>query len=273
MRIESVHVVGAGGTGSWLLVPLARFLAAERYEGALHIWDGDKFENDNAARQQFSAAQVNSNKAAAQCASLLLLHPNLNVRAHAAYVGEQNVDALMTEGGAILVCVDNHPARVLLARGLCALNNAYLITCGNELTDGNVHITIRQDGYDLLPTLLDRHPELAESRQGARGAGCADQIAQGVTQLLPTNFLAAAYALAAFVNVWQLPAEALDVVETYFDVRQLAAGAVKGGTHDHHDAGGVEAGVRRRAEPKVRTAQGAVRGLEPNSARAGLSES
>lgn len=200
---ESVVLVGCGGIGSWLLAPLLRFLNAERYPGEIHLWDGDRYAAGNAERQEFAYEWLGVNKAVVQAEAFLAHYPALRLIPHPEYVSDRNVCEAVTERAMILVAVDNHPARARIARRAEALHDVCVLSAGNERLDGNVHVALRRNGRDLTAPLLARHPEVAKGRTGDRAlAGCEELVAQGQTQLLVTNFLAAASLLAAFHALW-----------------------------------------------------------------------
>jgi hypothetical protein len=78
-----------------------------------------------------------------------------------------------------------------------------VLSAGNEKLDGNVHVLLRRGGRAVTAPLLQRHPEIIGARRGDRSAmGCEELVAQGDTQLLVTNFLAAAAVLAALHILW-----------------------------------------------------------------------
>ena len=227
--IGRVVVIGCGGTGSWLLPPLARFLDAEEFPGEIHLWDGDRYSPENRVRQEFAAGAIGANKAEVQAGALRMNYPALRVFGHPNYVGEGNVDEALRERDLAFVCVDNHPARVLVDGRAGELRDACVLSAGNEKLDGNVCVALRRNGKPVTLSLLARHPEVAKVRRGDRGAmGCEALVLRGETQLLVTNFMAAAAALATFHMLWThgersghrrltaLPQE------TYFDASQGA---------------------------------------------------
>lgn len=202
-RSGQIAVIGCGGVGSWLLPPLLRFLHAERHGGEIMLWDGDRYSAGNAQRQDFSPEALGANKAEAQAETFQALYPALALVAWPAYVTATNVAEAVREGSAVLVAVDNHPARAVIARQADQLRDVCVLSAGNEMLDGNVHVTLRRGGMDLTAPLLERHPEVAATRRGDRAeAGCEDLIERGQTQLLVTNFMAAAGLLAAFHALW-----------------------------------------------------------------------
>lgn len=64
MKFSSCYVIGAGGTGSILLEPLARLLTYHpNGTNTIYIYDDDKFEPKNSARQFFDPIYTGKNKA------------------------------------------------------------------------------------------------------------------------------------------------------------------------------------------------------------------
>lgn len=66
LLIDHTVVIGAGGTGGYLVPQLARLLAYHpQSSDAVQLWDGDEFEERNRERQICGEAQVGLNKATA----------------------------------------------------------------------------------------------------------------------------------------------------------------------------------------------------------------
>ncbi len=200
---DRITLIGCGGIGSWLLAPLLRFLNAERYAGEIHLWDGDRYAERNAQRQEFAFERLGANKAQVQSECFQSHYPALRLYAHPEYVTDRSVADAVRDRTIVLVAVDNHPARHRIALQAGRLRDVCVLSAGNERLDGNVHVTLRRGGQDRTMPLLTRHPEVAQIQAGDRAeAGCEDLIDQGETQLLVTNFMAAAGLLAAFHALW-----------------------------------------------------------------------
>jgi len=197
LSFDSVTVVGCGGIGTWLVPPLARILACQGFKGPVHLWDGDKYEEGNANRQEFAPAHLGVNKAEAMANVVRASHPVLDVVDHREFVLPDNVDQAVAEYGLMVTCLDNNPARALIEGAARKLRNVCVLSAGNELMHGNVHVLIRRDGKDATQPLLLRHPEVGTDKRGDRIDGCERLIEEGETQLLTTNFMAAASVLFA----------------------------------------------------------------------------
>lgn len=227
---ERIYIIGLGGIGSWLVPPLARYIAAKKFEGELWLCDGDTFSPSNGERQNVGE-DTGMNKAEALQVRLQPELPGLSLRSFTEFVTPENVNDLIKDNSIVITCVDNHPCRALLAKRAAELDDIALLSAGNELWDGNVHVFLRQRGESLTEDLLTRHPEISKVKDGDRATMSCEELAQeGEPQLLITNFMAAASALQSFIMLYEretfkrrgcpLPQE------VYFDVRKGALSMV-----------------------------------------------
>jgi predicted ThiF/HesA family dinucleotide-utilizing enzyme len=230
MNASSVVIIGLGGIGSWLVAPLTRYLAEQKYENEVYLVDGDHFSASNVHRQDTDTTELNVSKAEAMVSRVIQAVPALKLRSMKEFVTESNV-GFIKDNSVVITAVDNHPARAVVARHADTLRNIVLLTAGNELYDGNVHITVKRDGVYEKEPLLRRHPEIAEIKTGDRAKmGCAELIKQGEPQLIFTNFMAASAVLNAFYLIWERPLyggkRVLIPQEVYFDLNKAAVAAV-----------------------------------------------
>ena len=201
--VERIVVIGCGGIGSWLLGPLLRFLNAEGFGGEVHLWDGDRYTPENQERQEFAAGSIGMNKAEVQAGAFRSNYPALRIVTHPEYVTAENVAQAVMERSLVITAVDNHPLRALVDRRAVELADVCVLSAGNGKLDGNVHVLLRRAGREVTAPLLQRHPEIASAKRGDRAEmGCEELVAKGDTQLLVTNYLAAAATLAAFHILW-----------------------------------------------------------------------
>jgi hypothetical protein len=192
----AIKVIGAGGIGGCLLRILVQYLNFEDPTAAVVIIDGDRFEPNNAGRQQFTEL---GNKADVTARDLTRLYPRLNVSAREEYVTEANAYRLIGEGDIVFLCVDNHATRKLVSDRAEELEDILLISGGNELTDGNVQIFFRWAGEDLTLPIVNRfHPELAEPKDRNPGdLSCGEQV-ESLPQILFMNNMIAEIMLNAY---------------------------------------------------------------------------
>jgi molybdopterin/thiamine biosynthesis adenylyltransferase len=199
---SKVIVIGCGGIGSWLIPPLLRFLMAAKWKGQVHLIDGDRYEIKNEDRQDFTEEGRGQNKAEAQAIMYVPRYPTMFISAHSEYVSDDNVDSLIVNDSVVFVCVDNHPARARIDRRASQLDTVCVISAGNEESDGNVTVSLRRSGMTISEPLVVRHPEVGETKEHDRAAGCEDLIEEGNIQLLSTNFMAAAIQLMTLQQLW-----------------------------------------------------------------------
>lgn len=96
-----IHIIGVGGVGGWLV----RLLVGLPDGDTLVLWDGDKVEEHNLARQFFSRRDIGRNKALAT--KRQLIRPAC-IEAVTRYYGGE----LDSEPYWLLCCVDNHATRL-----------------------------------------------------------------------------------------------------------------------------------------------------------------
>ena len=140
-----LKIVGLGGIGSHLLLPLMQYINYEQNTFD-EIWfvDGDSYESKNMRRQHVT--KENENKAISQKKYYKDLFPDMTITHYDGYVTEENIKRIVQEDDVVLLCVDNNKTRRLFQERLFELNNLTLISGGNELYDGNVMICQKANG-------------------------------------------------------------------------------------------------------------------------------
>ncbi len=227
----SVKVIGLGGVGSIAARYGAIFLAALDCPSRLVLVDGDAFEPRNSERMLFSNT---GNKAITVRDDLLprFTHSRLSLVAIPEYVTESNVGRLIQENDIVLLAVDNHATRKLVASH-CAghLNNVVLISGGNdgieELPDGrrrrgtygNCQVHIRRDGRDVSPSLMRYHPEIENPADKLPTDQSCSDLMMHVPQILFTNLAVASAMLSA---LWLHLSDSLRYGEVAFDIAEGA---------------------------------------------------
>jgi molybdopterin/thiamine biosynthesis adenylyltransferase len=217
--MKRVVIVGLGGIGSHLAEQLCRILVYtknnDRSPQRLVLIDGKAYKERNRERQRvFSLA----NKAETMRQSLVPLFPDFTIEAKSYFVDHNNILAFIRDGDIVFLCCDNHPTRRLLSYHVGTLQNALLISGGNELYDGNVQVYERKNGKDTMPSLVWRHPEI-ENPKGRNPAelSCEELAIAGDLQLLAANNTAAAFMLNAY-TMW-CENGSLPYYEIYFDLK------------------------------------------------------
>lgn len=201
-------LVGAGGTGSWLVPPLLAYLAGHEEKldpnWQLLLLDGDTVESKNLERQNFSPETVGMNKAEA----LHAMYNSAHTQPKAEYLGADNITKYILDNDIVLIGADNMHVRRLIESHVKTLNDAVVINGGNEAISGSVQLYIRQGGKDMTPTLSHLHPEFTHKDADRSKLSCAE-IAKlpGGEQTVLANATSAVMMLAALYRyhrgIWQ----------------------------------------------------------------------
>lgn len=198
-------VIGAGGTGGWLIEGLARMLEYRAPGSGLVIVDGDNFEPKNIERQNFEDF---GNKAVVRVNALQQYVPNTFLVPQPCWVVEEApkdaedkiaASDLLEEGDVVYLVVDNFAARKLVFEAAKQLDNVDVFTGGNDdQLFGSVYHYQRRDGEDVIDNPVDTKPELSDPPDRNPGELSCQERAEleGGTQLLATNMAVAALLLA-----------------------------------------------------------------------------
>jgi molybdopterin/thiamine biosynthesis adenylyltransferase len=217
-KTRKIKVVGAGGIGSYLIEPLARYLSCSEDNCEITVIDGDKFEERNKERQRFVACE---NKAEHTVTQLKPQFPKITFRSKGEYLTPENIISLIREDDTVMLCVDNHATRKLVSDRCQELKNVTLISGGNEYTDGNVIVYRRENGKDLSRPMTQIHPAINSPEDKNPGvevneerSGCEQQT-QASPQLLFMNLAIASHMLNCYYASEQ---NKLNFEQVYVDI-------------------------------------------------------
>jgi len=201
-RKLKVKVIGCGGIGLCLLNVLGRYLNYQKVPSELVLIDGDDYEEGNRTRQGFHRS---GNKAEATADRMTREFTKLVCRGVADYLNEANIKMQIREGDIVFCCVDNHATRKLVSDRCENLKNVVLISGGNNYTDGDIQIHVREKGENVTPPITKTNRIIANPIDRIPVApalmGCA-RLQPSEPQLLITNNLVSALMLNAFYG-WQ----------------------------------------------------------------------
>jgi PRTRC genetic system ThiF family protein len=167
-RAVRIDVIGAGGTGSQLIIGLARLhlaLLALGHPYGLHVtlWDDDIVSDANVGRQSFFPCDVGSPKA-----STLINRINAGFGLQ----WKSNLSRVDTtsrlECEIVIGCVDNRKARHAILTASSRGCVRYWLDCGNQLESGQVILgeltmaTSSKKGVVRLPHAADLFPDLID---------------------------------------------------------------------------------------------------------------
>lgn len=212
-----IVIIGLGGIGSILCDRIARYVNYSGDRGTrMMLVDGDSYESKNLERQDFT--QI-GNKAEVKATDISMQFPLVRTDSFPAFVNESNLIEVIKEGDVVMLCVDNHKTRMIVNNYCKTLDNIILISGGNELTDGNVQIYVREDGKDITPDLCAYHPEIANPDDKLPEEMSCEELAESEPQLYFTNLTVATFMCQAFYNV--VIKKECESSEIYFDIIQM----------------------------------------------------
>jgi molybdopterin/thiamine biosynthesis adenylyltransferase len=185
----------------------------------LVLVDGDAFERSNLGRQACATGDLGTNKA--EALAPIATNAGLAVAVIAEFVSADNVTSIVREGDICLLAVDNHRTRALVDRHLGSLEDATLISGGNDETDGNVQLVRRRHGRSLDGHLTEIHPEIGTATEEEPSAEGCQALAPERPQLLVTNLAVASSMLSCLWAV--LEHGSVPYSEVYLDVVANAA--------------------------------------------------
>lgn len=208
-------IVGAGGTGTFLLPPLIRYLYTHHNgDFDLAVIDGDQVEEKNLMRQIFDPDTVLMNKVDA-----VLKQYNTDgnrIKGYPEYLSAENVSNYIQDNDVVFICVDNFKARAIIEEHVKTLDNCVVINGGNEDSTGSCQTWIRKDGVNITPHLSFLHPELLTDDVDRSALSCQQVAAlPGGEQLIIANMASALWMLTALMKYHR---ENVDVTELHFDL-------------------------------------------------------
>lgn len=226
-------IVGAGGTGSFLLPIIMRFLNSRQdSEIEVVICDGDKYDEGNVNRQEFAHSKIGMNKAEVQSEMFRRKFPNLSIFCVPEYLGKENINSVITDGATVFCCVDNHFCRHLISEHCQKLKDVLLISGGNEEFDGNVQAYYRRENKNLNDPIEVRHPEIGRANDGDRSEMSCEQLSQLPSggQVIFTNATSANIMCNLFYGYLNGTANIEKVNDIFFDIRLAKTVRIVNGT-------------------------------------------
>jgi PRTRC genetic system ThiF family protein len=145
----TIHLIGCGGSGSWLAPHLARITKllqdVHHLNVRLAFWDYDAVEEKNIFRQNFCEAEIGTNKAETLARryglawGIEIIALPLPFSAEVMYrnnLGDRYGDNSMP---VFITCVDNNKPRQDVAK-VCSQHFGWWLDCGNLKTAGQVSV-------------------------------------------------------------------------------------------------------------------------------------
>jgi hypothetical protein len=192
LNFSNVILIGLGGTGSYLVSPLSRYLSYNNLHDNLYLFDGDRVEPHNLQRQNL----INRDgKFKLDC--LIIEDPYDRVVKKKTYLNYLYDSQHLTNGlNLIISCVDNNRTRHDNLNSLHSSCRDWIyITPGNSDTKGQVVSYARINGeyvgidpFDLYPDW--EYPDDYSPQFRPREDGCG-RVVESAPQTLIANMTAA----------------------------------------------------------------------------------
>jgi len=147
VKIEACHLVGCGGTGSHLALPLAQLLTLKSHTRDFIFYDGDEYEENNFTRQVMSKKDLGKNKALTTVERLENCLPNAKFTAVEQYVTPIMLKEWLSQYNSneedswqlVVLAVDNDSTRHELIKCIDKFSgNVFVLLPGNGYHTSNV---------------------------------------------------------------------------------------------------------------------------------------
>lgn len=210
-----IHLIGLGGTGSYLLEPLVKLVTFHEL-GIGHkiiCWDADKVEEHNLSRQ-YLPEDVNNFKGSNKIKQLKTL--NSQIQFIPEYCNKNKLlKHLDKEASIVIATVDNFSSRNAFIEAIYkSSKNHIFISPGNGLYNGQCYSFYYKDkvldGFDCL--LL---PEWNKPKDNIPRVNSCVVEAESTPQLISANFMSA---LTVLNNLQCLFDKGYFYAQSYFDV-------------------------------------------------------
>lgn len=202
-----VIILGAGGTGGYLIPHLYRMISAVNRNIRVILCDGDVVEEKNLIRQNFVRQDIGQNKArvlAERYAAAFGMEAEyipdfiedidkLKNILQPDFAADSDRNTRRTQRVILVGAVDNNKSRRLCHQVFCEADNLIYIDSGNGLQTGQVVCGIREHGETILTPVAEVYPELLQEEENDRfpsELSCADQ-SLSAPQSIAANLMAA----------------------------------------------------------------------------------
>lgn len=209
----SIIVVGAGGTGSYILKEFSRYLYDNRKAKDMifnmSIIDGDLIERKNIRRQAFQEEDIGQAKASI-LASVLNEAFELKWNAYHQYVIK--VDDIKSKCGSawgkkiipvIIGCVDNHAARLVCEEFFAKEEDCIYIDSANEFAEGEIVFAAKKGGKVVSPCRSVIFPDILEGDlRNVEEMSCTE-LNEVAPQHITANMMAGVIILQALTSLFE----------------------------------------------------------------------
>ena len=203
-----IVVLGAGGTGGYVIPHLYRLGYASEHPTRIIVCDGDVVEQKNLIRQNFVEQDIGRNKAQALAARYAAAF-GIECEYRPEFIETQEELYTLTEPDRVpypmepqrvilLGCVDNNKSRQLCHRVFEQKRDLIYIDAGNGEHTGQVVCGVRQHGRTLYKPVCSLYPDLLEDEDKFPSELSCAERAVSAPQSVTAN-LTAATAVVSFL--------------------------------------------------------------------------
>ena len=203
-----IVVLGAGGTGGYVIPHLYRLGYASEHPTRIIVCDGDVVEQKNLIRQNFVEQDIGRNKAQVLAARYAAAF-GIECEYRPEFIETQEELHTLTEPDRVpypmepqrvilLGCVDNNKSRQLCHRVFEQKRNLIYIDAGNGEHTGQVVCGVRQHGRTLYKPVCSLYPDLLEDEDKFPSELSCAERAVSAPQSVTAN-LTAATAVVSFL--------------------------------------------------------------------------
>lgn len=171
-RPVSILIIGAGGTGGYVIPHLYRIAYATKRKCRVVIADGDIVEKKNLIRQNFSAYDIGKNKAEVMAERYSETF-GIETEYVPEYIEDEDMlcDLLIPKTNEarsqkpayiIIGAVDNNRSRVMCHNVFNKLDDVIYIDSGNDEFTGQVVCGVKENGIVVAPSVIDIYPDALE---------------------------------------------------------------------------------------------------------------
>ena len=203
-----IVVLGAGGTGGYVIPHLYRLGYASEHPTRIIVCDGDVVENKNLIRQNFVEQDIGRNKAQVLAARYAAAF-GIECEYRPEFIEMQRELYELTEPDhlpypmepqrvILLGCVDNNKSRQLCHRVFQQKRDLIYIDAGNGEHTGQVVCGVRQSGRTLYKPICSLYPDLLEDEDKFPSELSCAERAVSAPQSVTAN-LTAATAVVSFL--------------------------------------------------------------------------
>lgn len=204
-----VIVVGAGGTGTYFLKEISRYLFSDmdvmKTIGHLYILDGDVVEEKNLSRQCFMKEDIGRNKAAVMAEVLNAAYSPVKcwtVYPHYLIKKEQLSDLISDQNVPVIIgCVDNHAARFVCEDFFNTQSSCIYFDSANEYDTGELVCAYKASGKIISPCRSEYFPAIKDEDNRSVTELSCEELNQSAPQHIFTNMTAGLLLCSAFCNL------------------------------------------------------------------------